>query len=208
MSAVEIYMEGGGTGKGTADLRRGMDKFLGELKDAARSKEWRWNLVLCGNRHEAYDKFNRARDHAREGEIIALLVDAEVPVKAQTSVEHLQNREGDGWDLTGVLAEHVHLMVQTMETWIIADSDALKDFYGPGFRANALPSRQNLEEEDKTAVENALYLATRKTKTKGRYHKIEHASKLLELIDSGKVRRRCRHCELLFSTLGAILEAG
>lgn len=207
MSSVAIYMEGGGTGKGAAELRRGMNKFLGELKAAARSKGWQWNLVLCGSRHEAYDTFSSARDRARESEIIVLLVDAEAPVKAQTPVEHLRTRDGDEWDLTGVSAKHVHLMVQTMETWIVADSAALSAFYGPGFRANALPSRQNLEEEDKTAVANALYVATKETKTKGRYHKIRHASQLLELIDPGKVRKRCRHCELLFSTLGAVLEA-
>ena len=201
-------MEGGGTGKGAAELRRGMDKFLGELKDAARSKSWLWDLVVCGNRHETYDKFSSARDHASENEIVILLVDAEAPVTMRTVVEHLRNREGKKWNFTGVPEEQVHLMVQIMETWIVADSAALSSFYGQGFRVNALPSRQNLEEENKTAVENALYRATEKTKTKGRYHKISHASELLKLIDPAKARRRCRHCERLFSTLGEILEVG
>ena len=207
MSAVEIYIEGGGTGKGAADLRRGINEFLGELNAAVRSKGWHWNLVLCGSRHEAYDTFNRARDRARESEIIVLLVDAEVPVKASTTVEHLQTQE-DGLDFTGVPVEHVHLMVTTMETWIVADRTALKKFYGQGFHEKSLPLHENLEEVSKKAVADALDRATTKTKTKGRYHKILHASKLLELIDPGEVRRRCRHCELLFSTLGAFLEAG
>ena len=206
MSAVEIYMEGGGTGKGAADLRRGINEFLGELNAAVRSKEWHWNLVLCGSRHEAYDTFNRARDRARESEIIVLLVDAEVPVKASTTVEHLQTQE-DGLDFTGVPVEHVHLMVTTMETWIIADRTALKKYYGQGFHEKSLPLHENLEEVSKKAVADALDRATTKTKTKGRYHKIRHASQLFELIDPGEVRRRCRHCELFFSTLGAILEA-
>ncbi len=207
MSAVEIYMEGGGTGKGAADLRRGMNEFLGELRAAARSKGWHWNLALCGSRHEAYDTFNIARYRARESEIIVLLVDAEVPVKASTTVEHLQTQE-DGLDFTGVPIEHVHLMVTTMETWIVADMTALKKFYGQGFHEKSLPLHENLEEVSKKAVADALDRATKKTKTKGRYHKILHASKLLELIDPGEVRRRCRHCELLFLTLGAFLEAG
>lgn len=206
MSAVEIYMEGGGTGKGAADLRRGINEFLGELNAAVRSKGWHWNLVLCGSRHEAYDTFNRARDRARESEIIVLLVDAEVPVKASTTVEHLQTQE-DGLDFTGVPVEHVHLMVTTMETWIIADRTALKKYYGQGFHEKSLPLHENLEEVSKKAVADALDRATTKTKTKGRYHKIRHASQLFELIDPGEVRRRCRHCELFFSTLGAILEA-
>ena len=207
MSAVEIYMEGGGTGKGAADLRRGINEFLGELNAAVRSKGWHWNLVLCGSRHEAYDTFNRARDRARESEIIVLLVDAEAPVKASTTVEHLQTQE-DGLDFTGVPVEHVHLMVTTMETWIIADRTALKKYYGQGFHEKSLPLHENLEEVSKKAVADALDRATTKTKTKGRYHKIRHASQLFELIDPGEVRRRCRHCELFFSTLGAVLEAG
>jgi len=207
VSAVEIYMEGGGTGKGAADLRRGINEFLGELNAAVRSKGWHWNLVLCGSRHEAYDTFNHARDRARESEIIVLLVDAEVPVKASTTVEHLRTQE-DGLDFTGVPVEHVHLMVTTMETWIIADRTALKKYYGQGFHEKSLPLHENLEEVSKKAVADALDRATTRTKTKGRYHKIRHASQLFELIDPGEVRRRCRHCELFFSTLGAVLEAG
>ena len=207
MSAVEIYMEGGGTGKGAAELRRGMDKFLGDLKEAAPSKRWRWKLVLCGNRNEAYDKFSSAHDQARENEIIVLLVDAEVPVKASTTVEHLRTQE-DGLDFTGVPVEHVHLMVTTMETWIIADRTALKKYYGQGFQEKYLPLHENLEEVSKKAVADALDRATTKTKTKGGYHKIRHASQLFELIDPGEVRRRCHHCDLLFSRLEAVLKAG
>ena len=94
-----------------------------------------------------------------------------------------------------------------METWIIADRAALRDYYKQGFRANALPSRQNLEEEDKTTVANALYQATKGTQ-KGRYQKIRHASDLFEKIDSEEVRRRCRHCERLFKCLRKAIEDG
>ena len=46
MSGVAIYVEGGGQGKNSqAALRRGMDGFLRRLKDAARTKGWRWRLV-------------------------------------------------------------------------------------------------------------------------------------------------------------------
>ena len=65
-----------------------------------------------------------------------LLVDAEGPVATGTC-EHLRAR--DGWDMTGVDAQSVHLMVQTMEAWIVADADALGSYYGNGFNAGALP---------------------------------------------------------------------
>ena len=206
MTGVTIYMEGGGNSTGQKRrLRAGMNEFLSELSEKVRENRRQWRLVPCGSRQRAYETFNNARGHAGEDEIIVLLVDAEEPVTVPTPVEHL--RTGPGWDLSGVNEDRVHLMVQTMETWIVADPDALAVYYGQGFRANALPSRRNLEEEDKTEVASALHRATERTR-KGEYHKIRHAADLLALIDPAKARRRCRHCERLFATLGAAVAAG
>ena len=199
MSAVAIYMEGGGNGKGSkAALRRGMDSFLGALKNAAREKEWRWKLVCCGGRGETFRAFENARSNGGDG-LTLLLVDSEGPVKARPRA-HLAAQ--DGWNLCGVDDDDVHLMAQVMETWLVADREALTAYYGQDFRAKALPSRRNLEEEDKTAIAAALDEATRRTK-KGGYRKIQHAADLLERIDPAKARERCRHCERLFDTLGA-----
>ena len=208
MNGVAIYMEGGGRGRGTRDvLRRGMDAFLAGLKNRARENRWRWRLVCCGGRQQAYKTFSNARDHAGKDEIVILLVDAEAPVTAPTPAEHLRTRRGDGWDLSGVGDDRIHLMAQTMETWLVADPDALADYYGQDFRASALPSRQDLEAEDKTALANALKRATERT-PKGRYHKIHHAAALLRKIDPAKVCARCRHYRRLFSTLAAAIAAG
>lgn len=210
MSAVTIYMEGGGVKPGTKKkLRDGMIDFLKRgLNKAENAKKRKLNIVCCGDRRRTYYAFRNARKYANGDEVVILLVDAEDPVTALTVVEHLRNRPGDGWGLTGVPENYVHLMVQTMETWIVADKDALSGFYGQGFQENSLPLHENLEEVSKKAVAYALNRATTKTKTKGPYHKIRHASQLLGLIDPGKVRKKCPHCELLFLTLGAVLEAG
>ena len=201
MSAIAIYMEGGGNGKGTrAALRRGMDGFLGKLKDVARARGWRWRLVCCGGR--AYTAFRTACETGTPG-FVVLLVDSEGPVNTSPRA-HLA---ADGWDLDGVDEDQVHLMVQTMETWIVADPEALAAYYGQDFRANALPTRRNLEEEDKTAIAAALDRATERTQ-KGHYHKIHHAAALLARIDPAKARARCRHCERLFATLDAAVAAG
>ena len=201
MTGVTIYMEGGGNStEGKRRLREGMNQFLRELREKARKNRWRWRLVPCGSRRRAYKTFGNARDHAGEGEIVILLVDAEAPVTAPTPVEHLRTRRDDGWDLSGVGDDRIHLMVQTMETWLVADPDALADYYGQDFHKGALPSRQDLEEENKTAVAKALEQATKRT-SKGCYHKIHHAAALLRKIDPVKVCDRCRHCQRLFSTL-------
>ena len=97
-------------------------------------------------------------------------------------------------------------MVQTMETWIVADPEALRRYYGQGFHAGALPMRPNLEEEPKASVEDSLERATERTQ-KGRYDKIRHASELLQRMDAETVKTRCHHCRRLFDDLGQMIDA-
>lgn len=208
MTGVTIYMEGGGNSAGGKRLlRRGMNEFLRELREKVRESRRRWRLVPCGGRQRTYETFANARGHAGKDEIVVLLVDAEAPVTAPTPVEHLRARLGDGWDLRGVDKAQVHLMVQTMETWIVADPDTLAAHYGQEFRANALPAADDLETVAKTALAAALDRATERTQ-KGRYHKIRHGADLLARIDPAKPRARCRHCDRLFAALGAAAAAG
>ncbi|MCY4119574.1 MAG: DUF4276 family protein [Acidobacteria bacterium] len=203
MSGVAIYMEGGGNkGNGRAALRQGMDAFLDPLKHAARRRAVRWKLVCCGPRDEAFRGFRNA---LRDGddEIVVLLVDAEGPVEAAVRA-HLHTR--DGWDLTDINGQSVHLMVQTMEAWIVADVDALRGYYGQRFNQGALPRTVDLERVGKLALENSLQRATERTQ-KGRYKKIAHASDLLKRIDAEQVKARCRHCGRLFDELGRMIDA-
>ncbi|MBN1291915.1 MAG: DUF4276 family protein [Candidatus Latescibacteria bacterium] len=55
-------------------------------------------------------------------------------------------------------------------------------------------------ELDTSKVSNSLKSATKHTQ-KGEYHKIYHGAKLLELIDTKKVRKSSRHCDKLFKAL-------
>ena len=203
MKGIAIYMEGGGEKPGgKIELRQGMDSLLGALKDAARSKALRWKLVPCGSRKAAFSAFSNAINSGDDA-FVVLLVDSEEPVSDRPN-QHLALR--DKWDLAFADEDAVHLMVEVMETWIIADADALATYYGQGFRRNALPRRENLENVSKRDVEHSLNRATEHT-TKGRYHKIKHASDLLQRIDVSKVRRRCRHCERLFNAVTKQIEA-
>lgn len=203
---VAIYMEGGGPGRsGRAALRQGMDHFLGPLKLAARRRSLSWKLVPCGSRSEAYRRFRNACENADPDETRILLVDAEAPVTLAPRA-HLRERVGDRWDLGFASDDTVHLMVQLMETWLVADPVALADYYGRGFNAARLPERLDLEEEPKASVERALEEATRRT-GKGAYHKIRHASELLKRLDQERVKARCRHCNRLFEALDGIFVA-
>lgn len=200
MMGIAIYLEGGGDGKDSkAELRIGMDAFLAAAKDRARSK-LRWKLVACGGREHAYAAFRNAADD-RDYPIRVLLVDAEGPVTT-TRKEHLRLR--DRWSLDEATESSVHLMIQSMETWIVADPEGLSKFYGQHFHAGALPKSANLEMVGKEIVEKALDAATRNT-SKGAYHKVRHVRALLSRIDPVKVRDRCPNCNALFVDLDAFI---
>ena len=199
-------MEGGGPGPtGKAALRRGMDHFLGPVKQRARTRSLSWRLVPCGSRQETYRRFRDACEKSDPNETQVLLVDSEGPV-TRPARAHLRERVSDQWDLSFTEDDTVHLMVQFMETWIVADPNALVDYYGQGFNVSKLPRRRDLEQEPKASVERSLKEATSST-GKGVYHKIRHASELLKRLDRPRVKDRCRHCKRLFDALDGIIGA-
>ena len=203
MKRVEIYMEGGGRGKERrAALRQGMDGFLKVAKSAATARSFGWKLVCCGSRNDALRHFRSAVLNG-DADPVILLVDAEGPVTGLPR-DHLRRR--DKWDLDFAGDDVIHLMVQTMEAWIVADPDRLASYYGQGFRRSALPRTANLEAVPKRRIEKALESATRDTQ-KGEYHKIWHARDLLQRIDPIEVKRRCAGCRRLFEVLESLLAA-
>lgn len=190
-------MEGGGDkAEGKAALRIGMGEFLNPLRDLARKHGMRWRVVACGGRDSAYKAFRHAIDSDPES-LCILLVDAESEIELNAA-EHLRHR--DRWDIPEALAGCVHLMAQVMETWLVADPAALQRFYGQGFAERALPRGNDLEKIDKTIIIRSLEAASIRT-TKGLYHKVRHASKLLESLDAGIVRRRCPCCDAFFQRI-------
>lgn len=198
MSEVRIYVEGGGDhADGKARLREGFRTFLRELVELARQRRIRWSIIACGSRNDTFDVFQLAiQTHPNAFNV--LLVDSEAPVQAGPW-QHLL--ACDRWQCpAGAEDDQCHLMVQTMEAWLVADRAALARFYGQDFNAKLLPHNQQVEQIDKGTLANALARATRQTNA-GEYHKIRHGAQLIGQLDPATVRAAAPFCERLFATL-------
>ncbi|HEX6750955.1 MAG TPA: DUF4276 family protein [Longimicrobium sp.] len=199
MTEIRLYIEGGGDKEGKARLRQAFATFLGELNAQARSRRVRWQIILCGSRNQTYEDFLLAlKTHPDAFNL--LLVDAERPVEGSPRAHLQAPPPGDEWDLSHVGDDQCQLMVQVMESWFLADSKVLADFYGQGFAGAALPKNQKVEQIEKSAIMAALAKATRATR-KGEYHKMRHSPLLLERLDPAKVRARAPHCDRLWTTV-------
>jgi hypothetical protein len=188
---VKLYVEGGGAATLKTACREGFASFITKA-----GLERRPRVVACGSRSDAYDSFCTA---IANGEDAMLLVDSEAAVPSALQPDddkstwlpwqHLEKREGDGWKKPQKSADtDCHLMVQIMETWLLADRDTLKSFYANGFKENKLPATgRPIEDISKAEVYRALKEATADCKNKAPYDKGEHSFKLLAQIDAVKV---------------------
>ncbi len=207
MKSIAIYVEGGGDStNGKAALRQGFDKLFSVQKDAARNRRLRWKTVLCGGRNATYDAFLHAAKQNSAEDVLVLLVDAEGPVEDDSPggrVAHVATR--DRWKFAEP-KPNVYLMTQCMEAWIVADPDELEKYYGNGFKRNALPSRQPLDDVPKVDLFSSIQAATKGTQ-KGNYNKILHASELLKRIRPDVVSKRCTSFQQVLQYLTTITGA-
>jgi hypothetical protein len=131
-----------------------------------------------------------------------LLVDSETVVqRGKTVWEHLKARPGDNWDKPeGAKNDQAFLMVQVMESWFLADREALKAFFGIGYRAQTIPKWPHLEEVPKDRVFSALEQATVAC-GKRRYAKGNRSFSLLAQISPAKVETASPNAKALFERL-------
>jgi len=180
MVGCKLYVEGGGDGKPLrTECREAFSKFL----EKAGLRGAMPRVVACGSRNEAYERFCTALG---QGQQAFLLVDSEGPVEASVETgppeawrpwEHLRRR--DGWKKPAQASDgDCHLMVQVMESWFLADKEALAAFFGQGFQEGALGS-QSVETVAKEEVFRGLGQASRHCKTQKPYAKGPQAFKIL-----------------------------
>ncbi len=138
------------------------------------------------------------------GAINVLLIDSESPLAADS---YQVVRQHDHWDskISGnITDDQLNLMVQIMESWFLADREALRSYYGQDFSENQLPANPDVEHISKEDVLSRLSAATTNT-TKGKYHKTKHAPQILASIEPSKVQAIAPNCARLFNYLQSLV---
>jgi hypothetical protein len=203
VSEIRIYVEGGGDSRETkAIFRQGYNQFFRQIIEIVRNKRIHWNLIVSGSRENCFDDYKNAL-HSHPDAFNIMLIDAECEVTTNV-MQHL--KEQDRWELTGTEG-HYQLMAQMMEAWLVADKTTLADYYGQGFRANAIPNTYDVEQIAKATLTFSLENASRNTQ-KGGYAKIKHGADLLALVNVQLVRTRAKHCDRLFRLLETLAAGG
>ena len=198
MVRIVINIEGGGDNKTLQiELRRAFSKLFERAGFSGRMP----SVDCSGSRNQAFKDFATSRKRSNVHAL--LLVDAEGGV-APGAPAWQDLKQRDGWSLDASVADDVHLMVQVMESWFLADRAALAQVFNPGFKPQHLPgSEHDVEPIPKDDVEAGLASATRQSaagvydrRTKGRL-----GPRILAALDPGKLKRASPHAKRFFDRL-------
>ncbi|MBN2830427.1 MAG: DUF4276 family protein [Candidatus Cloacimonetes bacterium] len=193
---VKVYIEGGGESNSLrTDLRKAFQNFF---ISAGLNKKPR--VVASGSRNEAFDDFCCAVRTLSDNDVALLLVDSEETfTKDDNSVEYLKKR--DSWNFPNdVDSCLVHLMVVTMETWLIADPKSLQESFGAGFNSEVFSKVKDIETVSKEDAYSLLDKAFKDTPSK-KYIKGKHSFRALACVDASKVCAVCKHANLFINKL-------
>lgn len=178
---IRIYFEG------DSRLKVGFDRFFSEVIAAAR-RQRRQVSMIATNGTPARDFRIAQKKHPDS--INILVLDSDRPLDGTES----RRRGLASWD------DRVFWMAEVMESWFLADREALKRYYARDFQESALPRNPQVEKISKADVLDGLKEATKNTQ-KREYHKTKHAPAILQMIDRNLVKEKAPQCKRLFDAL-------
>ena len=192
VTEIRIYYEGDPL------LKPGFHAFFTALRDRAKEKRCGFRLIAAkGTPCRDFQDAIKTNPDAWN----ILLKDSEGPDAGDLSASLCKQNE---WSQSHV--DSIFWMVEMMESWFHADKEALQQFYGSGFKKNALKANPNVERISKKDLKDGLSAATKSTR-KGDYYdnKTSHGPKLLASINAGLVQEAAPHCQMLFQAVLAKL---
>lgn len=196
MVTIRIYIEGGGDDSAQhTEFRQAWTKFF----EKAGLKGAMPRIIAGKGRAHTFDMFKTELSRPTPNSVPLLLVDSEGAVKSGDSVwQHLKMR--DQWDKPDETDDdQAFLMVQVMETWFLADVEALKKHFGKDFRESSFGKWPQLESVPKADVFKVLEEATRNCKKQ--YKKGVDSFKILGNVNPSLVKERCPHAKALLDRL-------
>lgn len=196
---IKLYIEGGGDSALQDTLfREGWRTFFQKADLAGRMPR----IIRGGGRNATFDAYQTAVRTKKSDELPLLLVDSEDLVsQGNAAWTHLTAR--DGWVRPADAGDgDVFLMVCCMETWFLADREALKKFFHDCWRDNAVPQWPNLEQISKASILEKLALATADC-GKTAYAKGKRSFEILKVIDPAIVEAKCPGAKRLLDRLRA-----
>ncbi len=157
MVKATIYLEGGGDSR---DLHIKCREGFRTLLEACGFKGRMPKLVASGGRGQTFRDFCIALRANTADCAVMMLIDSEDPMAdIEQAWTHLKVR--DNWDKpNGAEDDQVLIMTTCMESWIVADRDALRAHYGSELNENQLPPLNDLENKGRHTVQDALERAT------------------------------------------------
>ncbi|MBF0184314.1 MAG: DUF4276 family protein [Magnetococcales bacterium] len=204
VKSLRIFVEGGGEiGQGDKYLARDLREAFKKFFICAGLPERRIHINRCGSRNRAFEEF---RNKKSKDEINLLLVDSEDPVPEiyyDKPLAFLKVRDNFVAP-NNISDEQVHLMTQCMESWFLADLEAVQSYFGSGCNLSRLPTTKPIEAAEKQAIFDGLNHAAQNT-TKHHYRKGRDAFAILKLLDPEKVQRHSPWACRLLQTMDNLL---
>jgi hypothetical protein len=163
---VLVFIEGEGGGGTTSkkkhldgEFRKSWKSFLQPLADQAKSKGVvRFQCIPCRGGTSTAERFANPLPKD-QGALRILLVDSEGPVKDVSKPWNAIKLRRPSW----ADDKSCYLMVQCLETWLLADVERLRLYYNcskPCFRDTKLKAWPNLETIARKILQSALEAAT------------------------------------------------
>ncbi|PZS04121.1 MAG: hypothetical protein DLM69_02200 [Candidatus Chloroheliales bacterium] len=216
---VVVFFEGDSqpsSSRQTRTLARALEQFLrralsekAEIKDLARCNIEVEDLEVrsCGSDASAVKDFATEFVRGRVGgkSFIMLLVDSDeyVPAIPDTgALNHIQRKFKSGGRSrlpAAVQPDQVHLMVQAMEAWFIADLDALEKYYG-----KRLKKLDDIVEIERTPRPKSRLKAAAQA-IRQDYDEIEDGRELLARVRIRQLESRCPNFKRLLDKLWEVL---
>ena len=207
---VKIYVEGGGDrASDQSHCRKGFRELIEKMGFRGRMPA----IVASGGRDKAYKAFEIATTHVKDKDTLALLlVDSEEPLvkwhessPAALAWDHVKTR--DNWVRPhGVDDDQLQLMVTCMETWIMADQETLKKYFGRNLHTRSLLFLGDLESQSRHDVKKSLEDATRDCGEGKKYAKGRRSFEILSKLDPNTLELHLSYFRRFKQALNRFLE--